>query len=320
MVHKEFGFADEEDSIEKFEREFRKRQTTPKEEPLPQDPIQAISFQLSKTNGNLRRVISLLETLVEANKKDLIVRKFDTGNTTLPNAIATVPDMDNVNPLTGYTRVVVNDILHRNAPEFHFLNYGPGSIFLRTSPDGKTFSQTEIQLFRGDHKIFYDIYEIRLRTDTADTRYTASENDIEPGFLIQAVAQSDRNPIIRFFRFADIVGPHADTNRFTYTVPAMKKAIIANVHSFIRIATAQGAGNEGLKINNVFAFDGTTRAFLTFAFLGQNSDTIGQNDGRNISDAGFLTEGLQIRGNTNITGTGGTFGVDLSALIIEVDV
>lgn len=121
------------------------------------------------------QIISLLEELVRAAETELVDLKFDSGLQILPNAVTTAPTPDNVNPVTGYTRVVIYDILNRTSPELYFLNQGPGTIFLRMSKDGKMFSESENVVFEGEVKTFYDVYELRIRTTTAATQYIVTE-------------------------------------------------------------------------------------------------------------------------------------------------
>lgn len=315
MAHREFGFVDDEDSMEYFERKGYKR--PPPEAPPTGTPTE---IKLTTIDRKLSRITSLLETLVEASRKELIRIPYDSGEVTLPNIIAAVPDVDNTNPVTGYTRVSIWDSTtpNRLAPKLYFINTGPGTIFVRVSKNGRDFSQAESTIFRGDYKVFNNVYELRIRTDTADTRYIATENEQYPGLIVQAVDQKDRNPTIITRRFVNqTLAPHGEIIRLVYTVPTGRKAIIANVHAFVRVTGAQAP--PGLKATKIFATVAGVRAFLAVAFMGENENTVGMNDNRNITDAGFLLEGQTVTIATELGGTAGTMGAESSFIIIEVD-
>lgn len=93
-----------------------------------------------------------------------------------------VPDINNIDPNTGYTQVGINNIIHRNTPVLYVTNYGPGILYVRVARgDGSSFSQVEIPIFESGYKVFYDVFEIRVRSPVVDTRYAASEFPNEIG-------------------------------------------------------------------------------------------------------------------------------------------
>lgn len=155
--------------------------TTPSVPPAPEElrsidaNLRAIRSSLANLLASQQQIISLLEELVRASETELVDLKFDTGLQNLPNAITAVPIVDNTDPTTGYTRILVYEILNRTSPELYFLNQGPGTIFIRMSKNGKTFSESESVIFEGEVKTFYDVYELRIRTTTTDTNYRVSE-------------------------------------------------------------------------------------------------------------------------------------------------
>ncbi len=315
----------DESGMDYFMREGYKK---PSPEAAPTGTPTEIKLEL--INRKLARIANLLEISIEISRKDIVSIPYDSGTITLPNAITIVPDPTNITPTTGYTQVPVwrRKTPNQNAQILHFVCVGPGSTFVRSSTDGTSFSETELEVFRGDHKIFNNVYELRVRTNVADTKFIATENEQVPGLIIQAVAQSDRNPTIIQIRFFGVAGPHGEAVRWSYTVPAMRKAFINNAFSFLRIVTV--AAPAGFRLSQIFAdlnpvlgppvVPSADRAFLTFAFLGENDNTIGNHADRNISDAGFLIAGLTIIATTHDVSTGGTVGYDLTALITEFDV
>lgn len=158
-----FGFTDEKDGMEEF---FRYH-------PSPEKDTQPTITTITKVQG--RRIIELLELLVRASETELVSLKFNSGLQILPNAITIVPDITNVTPTTGYTRIVVWDIVHRKSPELYFSCEGPGTIYVRVSDNGKDFSESEDTVFEGEVRTYYDVYELRIRASTANTKYRITE-------------------------------------------------------------------------------------------------------------------------------------------------
>lgn len=147
----------------------------PPEDKAIEKSLRAIEETLRSVLSKQGDVIYLLQELVKAAETELVDLKLDSGLQNLPNPVTTVPSPDDINPLTGYTRIIVYDILNRTSPELYFLNQGPGTIFMRMSKNGKTFSQSESVVFEGEVKTFYDVYELRVRTTTANTNYIVTE-------------------------------------------------------------------------------------------------------------------------------------------------
>jgi len=120
-------------------------------------------------NGTIQR----LEVLIKAAEVELVDLKFDTGINTLTNAVVNEPLIDNVSA-TGYTQEQIFSILQRLSPELYFINFGPGTVFLRVTKNGSDFS-LQSPVFEGEVKTYYDVFEIRLRSPTANTQYLITE-------------------------------------------------------------------------------------------------------------------------------------------------
>jgi hypothetical protein len=147
----------------------------PPEEKAIEKSLRAIEETLRGVLRTQGDIIYLLQELVRASETELVDLKLDSGLQNLPNPVTIVPAPDDINPLTGYTRIIVYDILNRTSPELYFLNQGPGTIFIRMSKNGKAFSESESVIFEGEVKTFYDVYELRVRTTTANTNYIVTE-------------------------------------------------------------------------------------------------------------------------------------------------
>ena len=129
------------------------------------------------TSTDLNEIKNLLQKLVDNSTKQIektSFSKFDTGIQTLSNTVTTIPDIDNVSS-TGYTRIAVWDVLERLSQNLYLINQGAGTIFVRKSNDGKTFSASEIPVFAGEKGTFNDVYELRIRSDITSTRYRVTE-------------------------------------------------------------------------------------------------------------------------------------------------
>lgn len=120
-----------------------------------------------------RVMIEQLQVLIKASEVELVDLKFDTGIKTLSNAVSNEPNIDDIST-TGYTQELIFPILKRLSPELYFINLGPGTIFLRVSKDGTNFS-VQSPVFEGEVKTFYDVFELRLRSPTANTQYIITE-------------------------------------------------------------------------------------------------------------------------------------------------
>lgn len=131
--------------------------------------IELLEAIVEGQNGTIGR----LETLIKAAEINLVDLKFDTGIRTLTNAVLNEPIIDDVSA-TGYTQEQIFSILQRLSPELYFINFGPGTVFLRVSKNGSEFS-LQSPVFEGEVKTYYDVFEVRLRSPTAQTQYLITE-------------------------------------------------------------------------------------------------------------------------------------------------
>jgi len=123
---------------------------------------------------------SKLTELNNALSPSVIIQRFDSGIQTLTNVISSTPSYDDVST-TGYTRLQVNSVLSRNAPKLFIINLGPGDLYIRSSRNGDSFTEQESVIYEGGVKVFYDVFEVRLRTPLANTQYIATEFDTDTG-------------------------------------------------------------------------------------------------------------------------------------------
>lgn len=127
----------------------------------------------------------------------------------------------------------------------------------------------------------------------------------------------DRKPFTHTEFYSAIVGPHLDTNRWTYTVPAGKRAYIESAHArlvretyptipstvyaSISVQPAGGIGVDLVEIDGIAMFPGD----------GGVADSGGQ--------IGLLDEGDTIFATTADASTGGTVQFEVCCKLTEFD-
>jgi len=127
----------------------------------------------------------------------------------------------------------------------------------------------------------------------------------------------DRNPVHRFqYYFNNIVAPHADTDRWTYSVPAGKKAFMELLTcALIRDAAATTAGWARATIY-IQPSGGTMQRALWASLY---SITQGDKDHAEIGSGPLLYAGDAVKGQTGDGSTGGSVTYLVTAKITEFD-
>jgi len=131
------------------------------------------------------------------------------------------------------------------------------------------------------------------------------------------LAWYDRNPSISVQNYANSgVAPHALTVRWSYTVPAGKKAFVETISArLVRDAAATTAGLASIYVA-VLPYGGSWTPLLRIAVL---SNGVGDRDGGEIGQSVILKAGDGLRAETYDTSTGGTLFYSVSAKITEFD-
>lgn len=148
-----------------------------------------------------------------------------TSATTQPSAgIGTYPDTANYPNLEEVHALTRSEQypLGRNAPELYVINYGPGKIYILSSADGVIWSYAESMMLEGDMNVFTDVYALAIRTDSANTKYRASEYHIETARISKMAMptlQSEYQTEWDHLWASDILPPKATTIHTAYTVP-----------------------------------------------------------------------------------------------------
>ncbi len=268
------------------------------------------------TLNTLNDIKEILQLLTDNSTKQIertSFSKFDTGIQTLVTAVITVPTEDDVS-ITGYTRVAIWDVLGRLSQTLFIINQGPGTIYVRKSNDGKTFSAIEIPIFAGEKGTFNDLYEMRIRTEIAGTQYRVTE--YESSLIINNFDDRAATPVhIHFAITAVAIGPHAITTRAIYTVPTGFKAKVNGVYVYIEIATAAGVPQRRSSIVSLTNPTLGNFSVLTRSFSGDN--TVGMVKEGELGFAYTLLTGESLLLQTLDISTGGTVFYGGSAEITQ---
>lgn len=246
----------------------------------------------------------LLQQLLENSNRRIkknLSSKFDTGIQTLAAAVPIMPSEDDVS-ITGYTRIAVKDVLNRLSQELYIINQGPGTIFLRKSNDGKTFTAIEVPIFAGEKGTFNDVYELRIRSDITGTRYRVTE--YETTLVINNF--DDRVATAAHIKFGlSTYGPHGAVRRASYTVPTGYKAKVNGCYVFIQINTP--ATNPNLR-NVTVGIDSPTIGNLSVMSrsFGNNENALGTVKEGELGFSYTLLTGESVTLSTQDNGTGGS--------------
>ncbi len=111
---------------------------------------------------------------------------YDVSNT-ITTAGATDPNNFD-SPVYNREQLSINE--GRNAERVLVKNDGNGTLYLVISHTGGLSYSAEVPLYAGESKIYYNVYELRLRSPTQGNAYRVTEYLIDPNFMSnkQAVA------------------------------------------------------------------------------------------------------------------------------------
>lgn len=136
-----------------------------------------IATLLDEANEHLLEVKDLLKNQEGLPKKSV---PYNTGEISITTPLRTKP----ADP-SGYTFTENVYAKNNNKPleKGHLINEGTGRIFFIVYENSQTFSDQEEVLNPGEHRVLYNIFEIRLRVDQPFTRFRFVENDLFSGSL-----------------------------------------------------------------------------------------------------------------------------------------
>jgi len=128
----------------------------------------------------------------------------------------------------------------------------------------------------------------------------------------------DRNPVVAGHSYFAVTGPHTYTTRFTYTVPAGKKAMVEVMHANVKRVTAPTTGGYA-GIYFAFTPSGGTLTIILRAELTSADAAAKDKESASIGSSMTLKAGDTIDAATQDLSTGGTiyYGIDMK--ITEFD-
>jgi len=149
---------------------------------ISEDIKALVSLMREKVYQQDEQIRLLTEISLGISNKTPSGTYFDTGIITIDVASPNVLDVEQVfdptNPLVpGYTQIRIHDTMQRNSSRLHVINDGPDTLFVRTSNNGRVFSEVEIALLFGEARTFSDVYELRVRSTNVANQFRATEHD-----------------------------------------------------------------------------------------------------------------------------------------------
>lgn len=127
---------------------------------------------------------------------------------------------------------------------------------------------------------------------------------------------TDRNPIVRTQNYTATLAPHAFTQRWSYTVPAGKKAFCDFVRLYRRrTGVATTASDDGAEID--YTPSGGAAMAIIYNVNTDNTNMLVRTEG--YSQFGFLGPGDNLQANTSDASTGGSVQFTIGAKIVEYD-
>lgn len=270
--------------------------------------------KISDLESNMTDLNNKLDDVVSMMKKERTpINLFDTGLVTLPNAVATVPDVLNTNPVTGYTIVEFENNMHRLSGVLNFIVLGPGPVYMRYSHDRTYFSDNEVATFAGQRKQFDKVSLLLVRTDIAGTRFIATEHPTD--LIINNFDDRVATPAHIFFGL-DTFAPHGSTVRASYTVPTGFKAKINGCYVFIEIESP-AAVPARRNVTVVIQSPGIGGLSVMSRTFGQDQNADGAVKEGELGFAYTLLTGEQIQLVTQDNSTGGFVSYFASAEVTQ---
>jgi hypothetical protein len=135
--------------------------------------------------------------------------------------------------------------------------------------------------------------------------------------IISRPAWYDRNPIVKCDSWLGTsTAPHAETERWTYTVPAGKKAFLETLSMRMQRSSAASTGGTAVAWVGVYPSGGVPK-YLAFCAIVTN--TVGDKDSSIVGQAIVMKAGDIIRARTSDLSTGGAIDYFLAYKITEFD-
>ncbi len=121
--------------------------------------------------------------------------RFNTGQVAITMGTIDKPDIDQIADIDkyicGYDRIRVFDSMERKC-DITIINDGSDSLYFIINRNGidheeEMWSQAEIMIYPGEAWKIYNVYELRIRSETQGNKYRITEDDIIVGSTIRSV-------------------------------------------------------------------------------------------------------------------------------------
>jgi hypothetical protein len=135
--------------------------------------------------------------------------------------------------------------------------------------------------------------------------------------IIGRPAWYDRNPTHKLLSWGQLnVAPHGETVRWTYTVPAGKKAFVESVFAYLRRSAAATTVGRAAVVIWITPSGGSAAILIDVEILTNN---VGDSDRQGVGQSLILLPGDTIEARTVDISTGGTVNYSAAAKITEFD-
>ncbi len=145
------------------------------------------------TKANVMAVVKeAFETKFDEMKNP---NRFNTGSVAITMGTIDKPDIDQIadidKNICGYDRIRVFDSMERKC-DITIINDGSDSLYFIINRNGidheeEMWSQAEIMIYPGEAWKIYNVYELRIRSETQGNKYRITEDDIIVGSTIRSV-------------------------------------------------------------------------------------------------------------------------------------
>jgi hypothetical protein len=203
--------------------------------------------------------------------------------------------------------------------DYFYLDSAPaGLVTVRFFRDGKTLAEDLTDVIAGWHakpRGGFDRAEITSSVTQAMGFYI-SRGEVG-NILVARPVWHDRNPLTKGLIYsANLVAPHADTVRWTYTVPAGKKALIEQA----QVAVLRSGAATAVAVVRAYV-QATTLDVGTsiLAYAAHHNIAANVQDGQVAGGTIMLAANQVLEGKTDDPSTGGTNTFMVSAKLTEFD-
>ena len=198
----------------------------------------------------------------KAFPKGLIERKiydnyYDSNNTITNIQLTNPNDEDHPN----YNRERIFESLERNAELLYVANDGIYTMYAIASHAGGQSFTRERPIYPGEIKLYYNIYEIRLRCETAGNPYRVTEYDIDTSCcpIRSTVLNNLSTPVVNFTRTLGLGSGSSAIINYAVTGNFKLTLIEASASGSLKIEVK--TGNVDNEVTRLIAF--TTPSNLT---------------------------------------------------------